>query len=198
MPHRFWTATMTYAQSDTVTASANRAQARRFALFLVLIFGVTAVLSGCGGAPKTTDTYADRVLVKKSERKLQLMRNGEVIREYRVALGDAPSGHKFTEGDERTPIGDYYLDWRNPRSAFHKSIHISYPNERDQTIAKVLGMSPGGMIMLHGQPNHIRSPRIRAQYATRDWTDGCIAVQDHEMDEIWRLVRDGTPIRIVN
>ncbi len=190
---------MTHPQSVTVTASANRAQTRRFVLLLVLVFGVAAVLSGCGGAPtKTADTYVDRVLVKKSQRKLQLLRRGEVIREYRVALGDAPSGHKFMEGDERTPVGDYYLDWRNPRSQYYKSIHISYPNERDKAIAKMMGVSPGGMIMLHGQPGNIRSPRIRAEYATRDWTNGCIAVQDHEMDEIWRLVRIGTPIRITN
>ncbi|MFZ0789344.1 MAG: L,D-transpeptidase family protein [Chromatiaceae bacterium] len=191
---------MSFTQSSTVTATSRPAQARRIALSLALVFGLAAVLAGCGGTPPkaTSTTYADQVLVKKSQRKLQLMRHGEVIREYRVALGDSPTGHKFTEGDERTPVGDYYLDWRNPRSQFYKSIHISYPNERDKAIAKMLGVSPGGMIMLHGQPGHIRSPKIRAQYATRDWTNGCIAVQDHEMDEIWRLVRTGTPIRITN
>ena len=100
------------------------------------------------------------------------------------------------EGDERTPEGDYVLDWRNPRSNFHKAIHVSYPNARDQALAKALGVSPGGMIMVHGLPNDLKSSKVRAEYARKDWTNGCIAVQDHEIDEIWRMVRDGTPIRI--
>ena len=189
---------MTQPQRSALSPSPRRAARRNLALLIAVIVTVTA-LAGCGSAPKAPEmSYADRVVVKKSQRKLQLLRKGEVIREYRVALGDAPSGHKFMEGDERTPVGDYYLDWRNPRSQFYKSIHISYPNERDKAIAKLMGVSPGGMIMLHGQPGHIRSPRIRAEYARRDWTNGCIAVQDQEMDEIWRLVRDGTPIRITD
>jgi murein L,D-transpeptidase YafK len=102
------------------------------------------------------------------------------------------------EGDGRTPVGDYILDWRNPNSQYHKSIHVSYPNARDQAVAQALGVPPGGMIMLHGLPNHIQSQTVRAEYLRRDWTNGCIAVQDNEIDEIWRLVRDGTPIRIVN
>jgi len=168
---------------------------------MLLSLGLAAALAGCGGSPpkpSPTAHYADRVIVKKAERKLQLLKQGEVIREYRVALGAAPRGHKFQEGDERTPIGDYILDWRNPRSNFYKSIHVSYPNEQDKALAQLLGTPPGGMIMVHGLPNHIRSPAIRAEYSRRDWTNGCIAVQDHEMDEIWRLVRDGTPIRIVD
>lgn len=168
-----------------------------------LALGLVAILTlaGCGGAPSKpapTAQTVDKVIVKKSERKMQLLRKGEVVREYRVALGASPRGHKFQEGDKRTPIGDYILDWRNPRSNYYKSIHVSYPNERDKSLAKFLGTPPGGMIMVHGMPNHIRSPAIRAEYSRRDWTDGCIAVQDHEMDEIWRLVRDGTPIRIVD
>lgn len=189
----------------TLTAWTHAAQHRPktvpipLPLLLVILSACIGLgLSGCGGAPERTADYADRVVVKKSERKMQLLRNGEVIREYRIALGDAPQGHKFQEGDERTPVGDYTLDWRNSRSQYHKSIHVSYPNERDKAIARTLGYSPGGMIMVHGQPNHIRSPKILAEYATRDWTDGCIAVQNHEMDEIWRMVRDGTPIRITN
>lgn len=156
-------------------------------------------LNGCGGGKVTQQvapSYADRVVVKKSERKMQLLKNGQVLKEYRVSLGDNPYGHKMWEGDERTPEGDYFLDWRNPQSSFHKAIHVSYPNARDQALAKALGVSPGGMIMVHGLPNDLRSPKVRAEYARRDWTNGCIAVQDHEIDEIWRLVRDGTPIRI--
>lgn len=171
----------------------------RPALFAaVALAAVIAInLGGCGGAPKTSSEYANRVLVKKSQRKLQLLDNkGTVLREYRIALGDNPSGHKMREGDEATPVGDYILDWRNPRSAYHRSIHVSYPNEQDRQLAKLLGVNPGGMIMIHGLPNDIQSPAIRAEYVKRDWTNGCIAVQDHEIDEIWRLVRDGTPIRI--
>ncbi|WP_246221805.1 L,D-transpeptidase family protein [Marichromatium bheemlicum] len=156
---------------------------------------ILVLLAGCASAPQPE--LADRVVVHKSSRTLELWHGQTLLRSYRVALGGAPVGHKFRSGDERTPIGDYVLDWRNPHSNFHKSIHISYPNARDRATARALGYDPGGMIMIHGQPNHIRSERVRREYATRDWTDGCIAVQDHEMDEIWRMVRDGTPIRIL-
>lgn len=101
------------------------------------------------------------------------------------------------EGDERTPEGDYFLDWRNPDSRFYRSIHISYPNARDIRFAHARGRNPGGMIMIHGQPENIRSAKFRERYLSRDWTNGCIAVRNHEMDEIWRLVRDDTPIRIL-
>jgi murein L,D-transpeptidase YafK len=161
---------------------------------------VSLVLAGCGGGstPERPVGYADQVVVKKSQRRLQLLNRGQVIREYRIALGDNPNGHKIQEGDERTPVGDYILDWRNPNSQYHRSIHISYPNEQDRAVAQALGVNPGGMVMLHGLPNGIRSPSVRAEYQRRDWTNGCIAVQDHEIDEIWRMVRDGTPIRIQN
>lgn len=154
-------------------------------------------LGGCATDGPPELTRADRVVVKKSERKMQLIQDGEVVREYRIALGDQPRGHKMEQGDERTPEGSYVLDWRNPDSSFHKSIHISYPNPRDMRFARFMETDPGGMIMIHGEPNHIRSPRIQAEYQRRDWTDGCIAVQNHEMDEIWWAVRDGTPIQIL-
>jgi len=156
-------------------------------------------IAGCSGPATTMRAgHADKVVVKKSQRKLELHNNGRVIREYRIALGGSPNGHKFREGDQRTPIGDYMLNWRNANSNFYKSIHISYPNERDKFVSRQLGYSnPGGMIMIHGLPNYVRSETLRQQYANRDWTHGCIAVQNHEMDEIWRLVRDGTPIRIL-
>jgi murein L,D-transpeptidase YafK len=161
---------------------------------------VSLVLAGCGGGstPERPVGYADQVVVKKSQRRLQLLNRGQVIREYRIALGDNPNGHKIQEGDERTPVGDYILDWRNPNSQYHRSIHISYPNQQDLAVAQALGVNPGGMVMLHGLPNGIRSPSVRAEYQRRDWTNGCIAVQDQEIDEIWRMVRDGTPIRIQN
>ena len=128
---------------------------------------------------------------------MELHKQGAVYRTYRISLGDQPRGHKLQEGDERTPEGNYVLDWRNPNSAFYKSIHVSYPNALDRTVARSLGVSPGGMIMIHGLPNWLSSPRLAAEYRRRDWTDGCIAVGNEEMDEIWQLVRDGTPITIL-
>jgi murein L,D-transpeptidase YafK len=188
---------------NTTSASCEIARSERgtgrraLSLLCALALLASALLAGCASEPTQRLTRADKVVVKKSERKLQLVQNGEVLREYRVALGDRPRGHKMREGDERTPEGDYTLDWRNPNSRFYKSIHVSYPNDRDVRFARFMGESPGGMIMIHGQPNHIRSDRIRAEYQRRDWTDGCIAVQNHEMDEIWRTVRNGTPIKIL-
>ncbi|AUB81176.1 L,D-transpeptidase family protein [Candidatus Thiodictyon syntrophicum] len=162
---------------------------------LAAVYALT--LGGCGGEQATTKVaYADRVLVKKSERKLQLLKNGKVLKEYRVALGANPAGHKMQEGDKRTPVGDYVLDWRKPNSDYHRAIHVSYPNAQDVQLAKALGVSPGGSIMVHGLPNYVTSPVVRAEYQRRDWTNGCIAVNDQEIEEIWRLVRDGTPIRI--
>ncbi len=193
------TLSMSVASETNPRRSARSLGRRLSPLALPIVIALALLLAGCGSAPQApTTSHVDRVVVKKSERKLQLMQGGQVVREYRVALGDAPVGHKFREGDERTPIGDYILDWRNPSSSYYRSIHVSYPNDRDQMMARLLGYpSPGGMIMIHGQPNHIRSDRVRAEYARRDWTDGCIAVQNQEMDEIWRMVRNGTPIKIL-
>jgi murein L,D-transpeptidase YafK len=129
---------------------------------------------------------------------LELHNNGHVIREYRVALGGSPDGHTYHEGDQRTPIGDYMLNWRNPNSNFYKSIHVSYPSEPYRIVSRAMGYSnPGGMIMIHGLPNYIQSDALRQHDASRDWTQGCIAVQNHEMDEIREMVRDGTPIKIL-
>jgi len=171
---------------------------RRLAWTLV---GILA-LSGCSTAPPPSTAKPtgpiDKVIVKKSRRQLELVSGGQVVRQYRVALGGAPVGHKYREGDQRTPEGSYRLSWRNPNSHFYKSIQISYPSPRDRAVSRQLGYSnPGGMIMLHGLPNYIQSESMRRQYANRDWTHGCIAVQNHEMDEIWSLVKDGTPIQIM-
>ena len=134
------------------------------------------------------------VLVRKGERRLYLMSGANRVRHYRISLGDNPDGHKLYEGDERTPEGDYVLDWRNPQSDFHKSIHISYPSPRDRELAAAWGLDPGGRIMLHGLPNNAGD--MAFAYAGLDWTDGCIAVTNEAMDEIWQLVENGTPIRI--
>jgi murein L,D-transpeptidase YafK len=166
-------------------------------LLLAAAVGLSGLLGGCASKPEPTVRFVDKVLVRKSDRTLQLLHGDTVYREYKVALGDAPVGHKFQEGDERTPEGDYVLNWRNPNSNFHKSIHISYPNARDRAFARAMGFEPGGLIMIHGRPNWLTSEKVAREYDNRDWTDGCIAVKNHEMDEIWRLVRDGTPIRIL-
>lgn len=137
----------------------------------------------------------NRVLVRKGERRLYLMDEDQVIRSYRISLGDNPEGHKLYEGDERTPEGDYTLDWRNAGSDFYKSIHISYPSPRDRELAQAWGLNPGGSIMIHGLPNGAED--MAFAYRGLDWTDGCIAVTNNEMDEIWQLVNNGTPISIL-
>jgi len=137
----------------------------------------------------------DRVFVDKSDRVLQLMSHGKVIRSYRIALGDSPTGHKQQEGDQRTPVGVYTLDYKNENSIAHRSIHISYPNTEDKARAKSLGVSPGGDIMIHGQMNGFGHLGWLNQQ--RDWTDGCIAVTNDEMDTIMAAVTIGTPIEIV-
>lgn len=134
----------------------------------------------------------DTVLVVKSERMLYLKAGGEILRRYPVSLGPVPWGHKQQEGDERTPEGRYILDYKNSESRFYKSIRVSYPNLRDRLRAQELGVSPGGNIMIHGQPEGASQD---AQLF--NWTDGCIAVTNEHMDEIWQLVTVGTPIEIL-
>lgn len=135
-----------------------------------------------------------KVVVRKGERRLYLMSGDQVVRSYRISLGDNPEGHKLYEGDERTPEGDYTLDWRNAESDFYRSIHISYPSERDRELASAWGLDPGGSIMIHGLPNGEED--MAFAYRGLDWTDGCIAVTNEEIDEIWQLVSNGTPISI--
>lgn len=136
----------------------------------------------------------DLVRVDKAGRRMELVSDGRVVRTYSIALGGDPIGHKQREGDGRTPEGRYVLDWRNGGSAFHKSIHVSYPNAADKASAARRGVDPGGMIMIHGQPNGFGWAAWMIQWF--DWTDGCIAVTDDEMDEIWDMVGNGTPIEI--
>ena len=126
----------------------------------------------------------DLVLVIKSESKLYLKKNGKTLKKCRVVFGAQPKGHKVKRGDERTPEGRYILDYKKKDSAFYKSIHISYPNARDRRRAKEAGVDPGGLIMIHGQKNGLGRRGEIAQQT--DWTDGCIAVKNSEMEEIWR------------
>lgn len=154
---------------------------------------VTILAAGCAPVEREPLTAkADFVLVDKSDRTLTLYRGGNVVREYTgIAFGDAPQGHKQFEGDERTPEGRYIIDTRNPESAYHLSLRISYPNNRDRAYAEELNRSPGGDIFIHGQPNMSPVDRLPG-----DWTDGCIAVTNAEMEELWGAIDDGTPIEI--
>lgn len=129
------------------------------------------------------------IVVHKEARRMFLLHNDRVLREYDVDLGFAPIGDKFFEGDGRTPEGTYLIDRRNPNSKFHLSLGISYPNEIDLAEAAALGKPPGGDIFIHGNSNLFRR-------GTEDWTWGCIAVTDREMEDIYAMVRDGTPIQI--
>jgi murein L,D-transpeptidase YafK len=145
--------------------------------------------------PSASLPYVDHVVVKKSRRRLYLMDGDKVVRSYKVALGLEPVGPKERDGDFRTPEGWYTLDRRNPRSEFFLSIQISYPNTSDLRRARLHGWQPGGSIMIHGLPNRLKnSPWY---YHHNDWTDGCIAVSDADMVEIWLLTRDGMPIDIL-
>ncbi len=138
---------------------------------------------------------ADFVLVRKSAARLYLMRDGEILKSYGIALGRNPIGAKVEEGDMRTPEGRYYLDYKKTDSAFYRAIHISYPNDWDRLRAAARGVSPGGMIMIHGQKNGLA---WRTRITQRlNWTNGCIAVSNDAMDEIWDAVAEGTPIQIV-
>ena len=137
---------------------------------------------------------ADHVMVRKKERKLELLSRGRVIRSYKVALGGDPIGPKTRQGDHKTPEGSYVLDSRYSQSQFYKSIHISYPSARDRELARQNGYSAGGDVYVHGLPNGYRA--VGAAHRLRDWTDGCIAVTDEEIDQIWKAVPDGTPIEI--
>ncbi|GGI86220.1 hypothetical protein GCM10009332_24430 [Shewanella gelidii] len=136
----------------------------------------------------------DRVVVTKSKSVMALYQQGKKVKQYRIALGDRPQGHKRNEGDQRTPQGRYFLDYKKSDSAYYKAIHISYPNEEDRLRAEALGIDPGGQIMIHGQnPKSSLSAEQAQQY---NWTDGCIALTNEQMDELWRVVDPGTPIEI--
>ncbi|MBT8087305.1 MAG: L,D-transpeptidase family protein [Gammaproteobacteria bacterium] len=138
---------------------------------------------------------ADKVLIEKSERKLHLLQDGDVFRTFDIALGIVPVGDKQQEGDFRTPEGSYVLDMRNPSSDYFLSIRVSYPDDQDLREARERGVSPGGSIMIHGQPNEPKYSE--AFYLTQDWTNGCIAVSNSDMIDIWLMTDENTPIEIL-
>jgi len=143
----------------------------------------------------TSFGMADRVVVHKAERTLALYRDGQPLKSYHISLGLNPSGPKEREGDFRTPEGRYLLTRRNPQSDFFLSIQVSYPGPQDLAAARQNGVPPGGLIMIHGLPNVPRHPRDR--YLSSDWTDGCIALSNEDMLEVWVLTRPDTPIEIL-
>lgn len=139
---------------------------------------------------------AQGIVVYKAKRLMILFDgNGQEIKRYRISLGGNPIGHKEREGDLKTPEGLYFIEGRNPNSAFHLSLKISYPNDADRKRAEMMNVSPGGMIMIHGTPNDANIFWHMFE-AGPTWTEGCIAVRNHEMEEIWHMVPDRTPIEI--
>lgn len=161
---------------------------------LLLILAVAPAVAPADSMMSDEFPEADEVIVEKGERKLYLMKNGEAFRTFDIALGIAPVGDKVQEGDARTPEGRYLLDVRNPNSDFFLSFHISYPNNEDRAEAREKGVDPGGQIMIHGQPNE--PTYSQAYYQSEDWTNGCIAVSNSDMIDIWLMTPDGTPIEI--
>ena len=160
------------------------------ALVILLVFCVQPRLAAARALPGSAT--ADHVLVFKAKRKLLLLNGEKILKMYDISLGGHPVGRKTMEGDSKTPEGTYVLDWHNVQSDYYKSIHISYPNQADIARAARLGVPPGGELFIHGQPNDYQGPGKQPG----DWTEGCIAVSNAEMDEIWRAVPDGTLIEI--
>ncbi|MEI4485330.1 L,D-transpeptidase family protein [Frigidibacter sp. MR17.14] len=158
-----------------------------------MLMASLGLVSGCGDSkfktyrgPDVTGIYVD-----KSDRKMFLMHGTQALKVYNVSLGKQPVGHKEFEGDGKTPEGTYLIDRRKPDSPFHLSIGISYPNVMDADFAHAQGKEPGGAIVIHGVG------RARPPKDLWDWTDGCIAVTDEEMEDVYAMVRNGTPITIV-
>ncbi len=160
-----------------------------------LFFRTLLVSCLIAGSPISAADFdmADQVIIHKGERKLLLMKENRVLRSIDVALGLLPKGDKKAEGDFRTPEGSYVLNKRNPASDFFLSIQVSYPNAEDVREARELGVDPGGQIMIHGQPN---KPKRGSAYYQTDWTNGCIAVSNSDMIDIWLMTSPDTPIVI--
>jgi murein L,D-transpeptidase YafK len=162
------------------------------ALAFFILGGLCSQKLMASDPPLPMSVMADKVVVLKGYRRLLLMKGDEVLKTYLISLGGDPVGPKVRRGDHKTPEGQYVLDRHNAKSEYHRSIHISYPNADDVVRARKLGVFPGGDLFIHGLPNDFHGH----SEALGDWTEGCIAVTNAEMDEIWRAVADGTPIEI--
>jgi murein L,D-transpeptidase YafK len=188
------------------TARAVRFHAKRLAMVgsafccMILIAGhVAGATAPTPTAPsadweKYATPKADTIEVYKSARLLQLKRNGKILKSYHVALGRHPVGQKMEEGDGKTPEGTYFIDRRNIESEYHLSLHISYPEKSDLARAAARGVPAGGSIMIHGEPNILNDEGKK--HLLKDWTAGCIALNNRDIDEIWRLVDDGVTVDI--
>lgn len=182
--------------ADSANVGDNKnTQARQYPMIArrgFIVSGVALALSGCAGGPRFLrydGPEVTRVVVMKDQRRMYLMHNDQVLQGYKIALGFAPVGAKQVEGDGKTPEGRYFIDRRNPRSDFHLSIGISYPNEADIAAAKALGKKPGGDIFIHGRARKNRGKG-------KDWTAGCISVTDRQIEQVYSMVRDGTAVDI--
>lgn len=163
-------------------------------LFVVVGSIIVLLMANFHSDPLPEGVKADRIEVYKKTRTLELWSRNRKLKTYTIMLGRHPVGPKRFEGDGRTPEGNHVIDYRNPRSKFHLSLHISYPDSRDMERARALNRPAGGMIMVHGLRNGLGW--LGAVLRPFDWTDGCIAVTNPEIEEIWRAVPNGVPIRI--
>lgn len=167
---------------------------RRAAIALVGAAGVAA----CGSKPKASKfkgydgPQITQIVINKGERRMHLLHNTQVLKSYDIGLGNEPIGHKIFEGDGKTPEGAYFIDRFNPRSSYHLSVGISYPDPQDKARAAALGRDPGGDIFIHGRgpEGNVKAPKMR------DWTAGCIAVTDDEIEEIYAMLTTGVPVFI--
>lgn len=167
---------------------------RALAVTLALVLFTLGGDLAAAPALKPADERVTRILVEKAARKLTLFRDDTVVATYRVALGGDPVGPKRQQGDSRTPEGSYRIDFKNAASRYHLSLKVSYPDADDRARAAAAGVSPGGDIMIHGLPDGYGW--LGASHRAHDWTDGCVAVTNAEIEEIWSLVEIGTPIEI--
>ena len=163
--------------------------------WLLALFCLSFITVSQASAVETLNgKVIEKVLVLKSAHQLQLINDGKPIKTYRISLGKNPRGPKLMEGDKRTPEGFYWIDWRKTSNNFNLAMHISYPNITDSARARREGVDPGGMIMIHGTPDTADTPEDL--FHTLDWTDGCVAMRNRDMREVWNLVPDGTMIEI--
>jgi murein L,D-transpeptidase YafK len=163
-------------------------------MILVAVLAAGAVYWFCLKHRCLSGTTAERLQIDKGARRLVIFADGRAVKSYRISLGRVPEGAKEREGDGRTPEGVYIVDYRKADSDYHRALHISYPDPYDRKRARDLGVSPGGAIMIHGLPNGLGW--IGRFHRFSDWTQGCIAVTDKEIEELWRAVPPGTPVEI--
>ena len=162
-----------------------------------MLSALAALILALAPAPAAASVRAERIFVDKSEHRLDVYAGGKVIASFKAGFGVYPLGPKQQQGDRKTPEGKYVLDYKNPNSAFYRSIHISYPNDTDRTRARRAGVPTGGDIMIHGQPSDPRLVRAIARWGSPDWTDGCISLDNADMKKLWEMVQVPVPIEIV-